>query len=217
MTISIVLVDDHTIFRQGLRALLANEKDFVIVGEAWNSAQAVELSKQLCPDVIILDVGMPDVSGLAITHQIRVSCPATKILILSMHEKEAYVAEAIKNGANGYIMKGADSSELIAAIQHVIRGKFYLGQPFTEESISAYLEKTRGQALDLYDTLTIREKQVLLLSVQGLSNPEIAEQLVLSTRTIETHRANMMHKLNLGNQSELVRYAISKGLLVEEI
>jgi two-component system response regulator NreC len=213
MTISILLADDHTILRQGLSALLSAEPDFRIIGEASDGLQALEMAKNAKPDIIVLDLGLPGLHGLEVTRQICQHNPHSQVVILSMHAREAYVLEAFKNGASAYVLKDSSSHELVQAIRQANQGKRYLSPPLTDRAIEAYLEKAKDQALDIYDTLTNRERQVLNLASQGWSNTEIAERLVLSSRTVETHRASLMHKLNLHNQTDLVRYALQKGIL----
>jgi two-component system response regulator NreC len=213
MTISILLVDDHTIVRQGLHSLLSTELDFTIVGEASNGLQALELVEALKPDVAVLDLGLPELHGLEVTREICRRNAHTRVVVLSMHAKEAYVLEALKNGASGYVLKDASAQELVLAIRQAIQGKRYLSPPLTERAIEAYVERAKDQDIDPYDTLTNRERQILHLAAQGWSNIEIAKRLVLSSRTVETHRSSLMHKINLHNQTELVRYALLKGIL----
>lgn len=213
MSISILLVDDHTILRQGLRALLVAEPDFTIVGETGSGLEALQLAEKLHPLVIILDLELPDLKGLEVARQIHQRLSDTRIVILSMHAKEAYVLEALQNGAIAYVLKGSETRDLVQAIRQSMRGVRYLSPPLTESAIQVYLQKTQDQEIDPYDTLTNRERQVLHLAAKGHTNQEISEILFISLRTAETHRTKMMKKLSLHNQNELVRYALRKGII----
>ncbi len=213
MSISILLTDDHTILRQGLAALLDAEPDFNILGEASTGVETLQKVEALDPDVLVLDLVLPDIHGLEITHQVRHSNPRTRIVVLSMYAKEAYVLEALNNGASAYVLKGSDARELIHAIRQAVQGERYLSPPLSEQSLEAYIELTRGQDFDPYETLTNRERQILHLAAGGCSSNEIAHRLTISPRTVEVHRAKVMAKLDLHNQSELVRYAIQRGII----
>jgi two-component system, NarL family, response regulator NreC len=213
MTISILLADDHTILRQGLAALLEAEPDFAILGEASTGLETLQKVFSLDPDVLVLDLALPDINGLEITRQVHSSNPRTCIVILSMHAKEAYVFEAFNSGASAYVLKGSDARELIQAIRRAKQGVRYLSPPLNEQSLEAYIEQTRGQDFDPFETLTNRERQILHLAAGGCSNNEIARRLTISPRTVEAHRAKVMAKLNLHNQSELVRFAIQHNII----
>lgn len=213
MSITILLADDHTILRQGLAALLEAEPGFHILGEASTGLEALQKAQSLDPDVLVLDLALPDINGLEITRQVRHSNPRTRIVILSMHAKEAYVLEALNSGASAYVLKGSDARELTQAIHQATRGIRYLSPPLSEQSLEAYIQQTRGQEFDPYETLTNRERQILHLAAGGCSNNEIARRLTISPRTVEQHRAKVMTKLDLHNQSELVRFAIQHGIL----
>jgi two-component system response regulator NreC len=213
MSISILLADDHTILRQGLSALLEAEPDFFILGEASTGLETLQKVQALDPDVLVLDLTLPDINGLEITRQVRYSNPRTHIVILSMHAKEAYVLEALKSGASAYVLKGSDAHELILAIRQARRGIRYLSPPLSDQSLEAYNQLTRGQEFDPYETLTNRERQILHLAAGGCSSNEIAHRLTISPRTVEQHRAKVMAKLDLHNQSELVRFAIQHGII----
>ncbi len=216
MTVSILLADDHQVVRLGLRALLEAEADFEIVGEASDGLEAKALVERLQPDLLILDLMMPGLNGMEVTRQARQLAPKTKIIILSMQANEAYVLEALRNGASGYVLKQSDMAELVQAIRQVLEGRDYLSPEFTQRAIEAYKQKAEAAAQDPYDTLTTREREVLQLAAEGHTNPEIAERLFLSPRTVEMHRGNLMRKLGLVNQTELVRYALWRGLLPAE-
>lgn len=213
MSISILLADDHTILRQGLRALLESEPDFVILGEAQNGLETLEQTRLLNPDVVILDLGLPDIHGLEVVRQIHQFAPKIRIVILSMHAKEAYVVEAFNNGASSYVLKGSESSALAEAIRLSMRGIRYLSPPLSEKDLADYIRRTKEQTLDLFETLTNRERQILHLVSSGCSNNEIARRLSISPRTVEVHRSKMMSKLGMHNQSDLVRYAIQRGII----
>jgi len=212
MTIHIVLADDHTILRQGLRALLEAEKDFHVVGEAGTGLETLKVLEKLRPDVLVLDLAMPELGGVEVVRQAQQYYPGLGIVILSMYIKESHVLEALKYRSCSYVKKGDESSELIKAIRMAARGERYLGAPVTEEDIENYIRRTQNQELDLYDTLTNREREILLMVVEGFSNSEIANRLIISPRTVETHRARVMHKLGLQNQAELIRFAVQRGL-----
>jgi two-component system response regulator NreC len=216
MSISILLADDHTILRQGLAALLEAEPDFIILGEASTGLETLQKVEKLEPDVLVLDLVLPDIHGLEITRQIHHGHPRTRIVILSMYAKEAYVLEALNSGASAYVLKGSDASELIQAIRHAMQDLRYLSSPLSEQSLEAYIQLTRGQEFDPFETLTNRERQILHLAAGGCSNNEIARRLTISSRTVEVHRAKVMAKLDLHNQSELVRFAIQHGIITLE-
>lgn len=213
---TLVLVDDHPIVRQGLRALLEAEPGFRIIGEAGDGIEAAKLVERLQPDVLVLDLMIPGLNGLEVTRQVRQRSPLTQIVILSMHANEAYVLEALRNGATGYVLKGAAAAELIQAIREVSAGRRYLSPPLSERAIEAYVQKANTAPLDLYETLTTREREILQLTTEGFSATEIADRLSISSRTVETHRANLMRKLRLRTQTDLIRYALRRGILPME-
>lgn len=210
---TIVLADDHHIVRQGLRALLEAEPDFSLVGETGDGLEAVQLAERLRPDVIVLDLMMPGLNGLEATRQIAARAPQTRVVILSMHANEAYVLEALRNGAAGYVLKDSSAAELVRAVREVVAGRRYLSPPLSERAIEAYIQKAQETPRDPYDTLTNREREVLHLAAQGHSSAEIAARLSLSPRTVETHRAHLMRKLGLRSQTDLIRYALQRGII----
>ncbi len=214
--ITIVLADDHHIVRQGIKALLENENDFTVIGEASDGFKAVEITNRLKPQILIVDLMMPGLSGLEVTRQVVKICPKTKVLVLSMYMNEPYVVEALRNGAYGYVLKESNISELMSAIREISKGHHYLSPPLSERAIEAYLEKTNNAFFDPYETLTTREREVLYLAVEGFSNTEIAAKLFISPRTVETHRANMMRKLSLQSHIDLIKYALKKGIIPNE-
>jgi RNA polymerase sigma factor (sigma-70 family) len=213
MTLKILLVDDHTILRSGLRALLTLEPGIQIVAEAANGLAALDAVKKHRPDIVLLDLGIPGINGLEVTYQITQSYPETRIVILSMYSKEGYIIEALRNGALGYVLKGSEPREVIHAIQQASQGKRYLGAPLCEEDIQRYLEAMEEKTLDPFETLTIRERQIFQLTAEGLSSTDIGKQLVISPRTVEVHRARLMKKLRLSSQAEIIRYALQRGLV----
>ena len=213
MPVRIVLADDHPVVRLGIRNLLEAEAQFTIVGEIADALQVIPQVEALKPDVLVLDLIMPGLNGLEITRRVSRSAPQTRIIVLSMHANEAYVIEALRNGASGYVLKGSEAGELVRAIHEVLGGGRYLSPPLSEQAIEMYVEKAAGVQLDPYDTLSARERQVLHLAAEGHTSPEIAARLYISTRTVETHRANLMRKLGLRTQTDLVRYALRRGIL----
>lgn len=210
--IRVVLADDHPVLRQGLRGLLEREGDLSVVGEAGDGREALDRVAQVRPDVLVLDLMMPGLGGLEVVRQVRAHHPSTLVVVLSMYANESYVVEAFRAGAGGYVLKKATSADLVRAIRAVAGGDRYLSPPLTELAIEDYLARSRP-ASDPYDLLTTREREVLHLGAEGLTNPQIAQQLSVSPRTVEMHRANLMRKLGLQNQSELVRFAIQRGLI----
>jgi two-component system response regulator NreC len=213
---TIVLADDHHVVRQGLRALLEGQPDFQLVGEAGDGLEAVQLTERLKPDVLIIDLMMPSLNGLEATRQIGQRSPHTRVVILSMHANEAYVLEALRNGAAGYVLKDSSAADLVQAVREVVAGRRYLSAPLSERAIATYIQKASDVALDPYEMLTNREREVLHLAAEGRTNAEIADQLSISPRTAETHRANLMHKLGLRTHTDLIRYALRRGILPME-
>jgi DNA-binding NarL/FixJ family response regulator len=214
--VKIVLADDHPIVRQGLCALLEAETDFQVVGEAGDGLEAVALVERVKPDVLVLDLMMPTLSGLEVARQTRQRSPQTRVVILSMHADEGYVLEALTAGASAYVLKKSTAGDLVKAIRDAIAGRRFLSPPLSERLIDAYVEKTRSAPLDSYNTLTPREREVLQLAAEGHTNAAIATRLSISPRTVEMHRASVMRKLDLQNQVELVRYALQRGILAKE-
>jgi DNA-binding NarL/FixJ family response regulator len=209
---TIVLADDHHVVRQGLRALLESEPDFRLVGEAGDGLEAVRIVERLQPQILVVDLMMPGLNGLEVTRQVS-QRTRTRVVILSMHSSDAYVLEALKNGACGYVLKDSQSADLLHAIREVAAGRRYLSEPLSERAIENYSRKLGASPADSYDTLTSREREVLQLAAEGCTNNEIASRLFISPRTAETHRANLMRKLGLQNQSELIRYAVRRGIV----
>jgi two-component system, NarL family, response regulator NreC len=211
MTWTLLLADDHQIVREGLRALLAGETDLRLVGEAAEGLEAVRLAERLRPDVLVLDLMMPGLNGLDVTRHLARRVPETRVVILSMHAHEAYVLESLLAGASAYVLKESSSDELVKAIRAVTTGRRYLSPPLSEEALGAYSRRTGSLPPDPYHTLTAREREVLQLTAEGHSGADIAERLFISPRTVETHRANLMRKLKVRNQKELIRYAVQRA------
>ena len=213
--INIFLADDHTIVRKGIKALLDQEGDFKVVGEANDGLQAVELVEKLKPEILVLDLMMGGINGLEVARQLSKKSPQTGIVVLSMHSSEAYVQEALRCGAKAYILKDNTTEELVHAIREVAAGRRYLSAPLAERAIEVYAQKPASDNKDPYEQLTTREREVLQMAVQGLTDSKIAASLFISPRTVETHRANMLRKLGVHTQAELLKYALLRGLIVE--
>jgi DNA-binding NarL/FixJ family response regulator len=209
----IVLVEDHALVRSGIRALLESAPQIQVVGEASNGREAIAMAADLLPDLVLMDAAMPDLNGIEATRQILAEHPGIKIIILSMHADQQYVFEAMKAGAKGYVLKSSAFSELIAAIKDVARGRTYLSQQLTEAVVSDYARRASGgyRTSDL-DKLTAREREVIQLVAEGRSSAEVAEMLHISVRTVETHRHNVMEKLNIRSIAALTKFAIRHGL-----
>ena len=214
--ISILLSDDHQILRQGVRALLDGEDDFEVVGEAADGRETLDAVDRLHPDILILDLSLPGLHGLEVTRRVAKQAATTQVVILSMHADEGHVAKALQNGAKGYVLKGRDIEELARAVRQVAAGRYYLSPPLSQVAIRVYAERASDRAPDPYDLLTSREKEVLQLVAEGATNAAIAEQLFVSRRTVESHRASFMRKLGLRSQAELVRFAIAQRLVLLE-
>ncbi|HKP13518.1 MAG TPA: response regulator transcription factor [Blastocatellia bacterium] len=212
-TITIMLADDHHVVRQGLRALLEAEADFSVVGEAGDGLEALQMAEQLKPNVLVLDVMMPGLNGLEVSRQLNKHSPQTHVVVLSMYSNEAYVLEALGNGASAYVLKDSNSGDLVQAVREVAAGRRYLSPPLSDRAIEAYQEKAKAASLDKYETLTTREREVLQLSAEGHTSAEVAARLGISSRTAETHRSHLMHKLALHTQADLIRYALRRGII----
>jgi len=213
----LVLVDDHLILRQGLRALLELETDLEVIGEAGDTAGAIELIKRTQPDVVISDIGLPGRSGLEIISELRACCPELKVLVLSAHGSEEYIRVALNARANGYVLKDSSREELLLAIRKVAMGEQYLCQTITARFVTSYLDgsKLRNGASRTRE-LTDRERQVLSRIALGLSNKQIAKELELAVKTVEKHRSNLMRKLSLHNTAEITMYALKTGIVSAE-
>ena len=214
--ISIVLADDHHVVRQALRTLLETDPRFVVLGECSEGLQVADAVDRLRPDVLVVDLVMPGLSGLEVTRQVCRRSPCTGVLILSMNMSEAHVLQALRNGARAYVRKDDTAADLTRAIVEVAKGRLYLSPPFSDRAIEAYRQQAMAATGDDYERLTDREREVLQLAAEGFGNSEIAARLGISPRTAETHRANLMRKLALRRTVDLVRYALRRGLLPDE-
>ncbi len=212
----LLIAEDHRILREGLRALLSSHGNYEIVGEAANGLEAIKLASKLLPDLILIDLSMPKMDGLDAITEIRNNCLDTKILVLTVHKAEEYVFEALKSGADGYLLKDATHAELKIALENVLEGRPYLSPGISETLVNGYLQgKPPAAAKSAYDQLTKRERQILKLVAEGCKNKDISEYLCISIKTVEKHRANMMKKLDLHNASAITAFAIEKGLIVD--
>ncbi len=211
--IRILLADDHTILRDGIRSLLEDETDMVVIGEADDGHTTVKLVKQLDPDVVLMDIAMPLLNGIEATRQIKRDNPRTKVLILTMHENEEYIRQLLAVGAVGYILKDAAARELLGAIRAVYRGEAVLSPAITRLVIEDYLRWGDLQPESDASGLSPREREVLQLVAEGYTNKQIAEILSISIKTVQTHRLNMMSKLDLHDRGELIKYAIQKKII----
>ncbi len=210
----ILLADDHTIVRNGLRVLLERQPDFEIVGEAGNGREAIELAQQQSPDVILMDVAMPIMNGIEAAARITAAQPKTAIVILSMHSDESYILRALKGGARGYLLKDSAESDLIQAVRAVAAGKAFFSPAVSKVLAEDYIRQVQQKGVeDPYDLLTARERELLQLIAEGKSAKEIAALLKLSAYTVDTHRGNLMQKLNLHSIPELILYAVRKGII----
>jgi len=210
--IRVVIADDHTIVRSGLRLLLEAEPDIDVVGEALNGNEALALVETKSPDVVIMDIAMPDMDGLEATRQIKHRWPKTQVLVLTMHRSEEYFFEMLKAGASGYLLKGAETSELINAIHVVGRGEVFLYPTMAQKLVKDYLNMVQWGS-ESNSLLTTREREILTLLGEDFSTKEIAEKLVVSPSTIHTHLGNLIAKIGLNNRHELIRYARQHGLI----
>jgi two-component system response regulator NreC len=212
--ISVLLVDDHTIVRKGLRSLLDAEADIQVIGEAEDGREAVEQVGRLRPQVVVMDITMPGLNGLEATRQITERLPQVQVVVLTMHTAEEYIFQILRAGASGYVVKRAAPSELISAVRAAYRGESFLGPAVSKTVIEEYLRQAEALAGEnSYETLTPREREVLQLLAEGHSNRRIAELLCLSVKTVQSHRANLMRKLDIHSIAELTQYAIRKGVI----
>jgi len=217
MAIRIFLADDHAVVREGLRLLLEAQGDITVVGEAADGRQTVQKVKQSCPDVVVLDIAMPELNGIDATRRIHEICPSTQIVILSMHASNEHIYQALKAGAKGYLLKESAGKEVVNAIRTVYAGKRYLSQHITETVIDAYIHNADNTSKrSPIDRLSSREMEILNLVVKGKSNSEIANLLSLSIKTVETYKSRLMEKLNIKDIPTLVKFAIQHGLTTLE-
>jgi two-component system, NarL family, response regulator NreC len=213
MTIRLLLVDDHAVVRSGLRMMLENETDAEIVGEASSAAEAIEAAMRLKPNVILMDIGLPDLSGIDATREIKKRVSETAIVALTIHEDEEYFFKMLEAGASGYVPKRAAPEELLTAIRAAASGQVYLYPSLAKLLVRDFLDGGRAPSESSSSNLTEREQEVLTFLAEGASNEAIATSLVISPKTVARHRENIMRKLNLHSRAELVRYAIRKGII----
>ena len=212
--IRILLADDHTVMRSGLKLLLEREADFVVVGEAADGRAAIQLAEAISPDVVVMDVAMPVLNGIDAAARITSSRAKTAVVVLSMHSDESYVLRALKSGVKGYLLKDSAESDLIAAVRHVMTGKPFFSPAISNMLVQDYIREIRQRGVeDSYELLTARERELLQLMAEGSTAKEIAADLNLSAHTIDTHRANIMRKLNVNSIAELILYAMRKGII----
>lgn len=213
MMITTVIADDHSIVRQGVRALLDAEEDFEVIAEAEDGLGAYTAIEKYEPNVAILDTMMPGLNGIEVTRHVRERSLDTRIMILSMYSDEVFVLEALRNGADGYVLKNETTEVLVQAIRDVLEGKRFLSQPLSDRAINSYVNKAMSVVPDEYDSLTPREREIFQLMAEGNTNVQIGDRLSISPRTVEGHRTNVLKKLQLSNHTELIRYAIRRGVI----
>ena len=212
--IRIALADDHIVLRAGLKLLLERQRDFEVVAEASDGRELLRLVEELSPDVVITDIGMPRLNGTEATSQIVAKFPQTRVIVLSMHSDEAYVLRALKAGARGYLVKESAESDLMTAVRTVHAGKAFFSPSVSALLVEDYVRQMRDRGVeDSYELLSPREREVLQLIAEGQSNKDIAQSLGLSVYTVETHRGNLLQKLNLHSVPELILYAVRKGVI----
>ncbi len=212
--IRVLLTDDHTLFRQGIKTLLSAESDLEIVGEAANGAEAAEKANEVRPDVVLMDIGMPGLSSFEATRQIKKNRPDTKILFLTMYDDEDYLVQCMEVGASGYVLKDSPAQQLLAAIRDVYRGGSYLSPRMLSQLVDDFRSRIKtAHRQPRFATLTAREKEILKVLAEGSSVKEIASQLNLSVKTVEAHKFNLMRKLDIHNKAHLVQYAIQKKII----
>jgi DNA-binding NarL/FixJ family response regulator len=210
--IRLIIADDHKLFRVGLRQLLEKQAGIRVVGEAATGFEAVALSHELKPDLVLMDISMPELNGIEATRRVVDDDPAVKVVILSMHSDRRYIVEALRAGAKGYLLKDSAPEELVRAVHKVMRGQFYLSASISQQVITAFIQFAEPRADSPFALLSPREREVLQLLAEGKSTREIADLLNLSGKTVETHRMHVMEKLNMHTIAELTRYAIREGL-----
>jgi RNA polymerase sigma factor (sigma-70 family) len=211
---SIVIAEDHVILREGLKSLLSSHPDLKVVGEAGDGLEAIRSVQKHFPDLVLMDLSMPRMTGLDAIKEVKRVSPQTKIVVLTIHSEEEYIVAALRAGADGYILKEGSSNELLTAIRHVLGGRRYLTPSISTTIIDCFLQRKEGSGIrSAWETLTQREKEVLKLVAEGYSNKEIAEFLCISVKTVEKHRSNLMAKLGVHNAVALTAWAAEKGLI----
>ena len=210
----VVIADDHTILRKGLQALLSSDPNLKVVGEAEDGRDAIRCVEDLSPDLALIDLSMPRMNGMEAIRDIKKANPQTKIIVLTVHKTEEYILEALKYGADGYVLKDASHSELMMAIEKVLEGKRYLSSDISGKVIDGYLEGRKTlKSKSAWETLTQREREILKLIAEGNKNKDIADYLCISLKTVEKHRSNLIKKLDLHNAAALTAFAMEKGLI----
>ena len=217
MTVSVVVADDHSIVREGLRAIISSEDDLDIVAETSDGLETVAVVEEVSPDVLVVDLVMPSLPGLEVITRVRNQSPDTRMVVLSIHADEAYVLRALRNGALGYVVKSAGAQELVKAIRAATLGRHYLSTPLSQDILKTYDSGSETDELDPYESLSLREREVLHLSGDGLTSSEIGDRLDISRRTVEAHRANLTRKIRVSSHAALIRYAISKQNLSPDL
>jgi two-component system response regulator NreC len=211
--ITILLADDHALVREGLRTVLEKQYEWSVVGDVGDGRACVDLALKLQPDVVIVDLMLPGINGMEVIHQLKKRLSRTHYVAISMHDDEPYVLAALRNGAEAYVLKEASSTEIVQAVREVLAGRRYLSPPLSESMLDTYAIKAKGEPFDPFEALTPREREVLYLAALGKTSAAIAEELKLSPRTVEVHRTNLMRKLGLHNQGELIHFALARGLI----
>jgi two-component system response regulator NreC len=212
--VKVLVAEDHAVVREGIRMILDAQEDFAVVGEARDGDEAVRLARQLRPDVVVMDISMPRMNGVEATQEIKRLFPDVQVLILTMHEEESYVFQLLRLGAAGYVLKRAAATDLVEAVRAASRGEAFLYPAVARSVVQDYLDRMRsGEGTSRYDGLTDREREILVLIAEGHTNAQIADRLFISVKTVQTHRAHIMEKLDLHDRSLLVRYAVRKGLI----
>jgi len=217
--LTVLLADDHTIVRQGIAKILDSEPDLKVIGEASNGREVVHMVKELNPDVVLMDIAMPQLNGIEATRQIKKIHPRTKIIILSMHSHERFISEVLHLGASGYLLKDSTAADIVRAVRAAMDGDTFLSPAISRQVVDGYLSMKKGQVTqqDLYSTLTNREREVFQMIAEGRTVREISSILCVSVSTVKTHRTNIMEKLNIENMSQLVQLAITLGLVVIKV
>lgn len=212
--VRVLIAEDHAVVREGIHMILDAQPDFEVVGEARDGDEAMRLARQLLPDVVVMDISMPRLNGVEATQEIKRAHPEMQVLILTMHEEESYVFQLLRLGAAGYVLKRAAATDLVEAVRAASRGEAFLYPAVARSVVQDYLDRMRsGEGGARYDGLTDREREILVLIAEGLTNAQIADRLYISVKTVQTHRAHIMEKLDLHDRSLLVRYAVRKGLI----
>jgi two-component system response regulator NreC len=211
--IKVLVADDHTILRQGIKSLLANEEEIEVIGEAKDGREALTIIEETLPDVILMDIAMPGLNGLEATRRIKKKFPRMKVLVLTMYTNEEYIFQILNAGANGYLVKETAFQDLISAIKAVYKNEAFMSPSISKKVINSYIKRAQNDEEETCEVLTTREREILQLIAEGNSSKKIAELLFISPKTVETHRTHIMNKLNIHNRTGLVKYAIRKGIV----